>query len=106
MYEVVGRDVLYRSKLRFEVKDLWCSKDSEKCYIINGIQNDIWKINDKDVAKKLNVKLEDKDRIEYLLLTKVDKHTWKYKAHVVYEDWDTPDADYEILVDIDKGELK
>lgn len=62
--------------------------------------------NDKDVAKKLNVKLGDKDRIEYQLLKKVDEHTWKYKAHVVYEDWDTPDADYEILVDIDKGELK
>lgn len=106
MYEVVWREGLGRTKLRFEVKNLSLNKDSEKCYIINGIQNDIWIINDKDVAKKLNVKLGDKDRIEYQLLKKVDEHTWKYKAHVVYEDWDTPDADYEILVDIDKGELK
>ena len=106
MYEVIGRKSLGRSKLRFEVENLSFNKDSEKYYIINGIQNNIWKINDKDVAKMLNVKLGDKDRIEYQLLKKVDEHIWKYKAHVVYEDWDTPDADYEILVDIDKGELK
>lgn len=91
--EVISIKPLSRLKLRF---------DNNAIY-----KGDlIWEIKDEDVAKKLNIKLGEKDKISYELLKKVDEHTWKYKVHVVYDDWDTPDADYEILVDIDKGELK
>lgn len=91
--EVISIKPLSRLKLRF---------DNNAIY-----KGDlIWEIKDEDVAKKLNIKLGEKDKISYELLKKVDEHSWKYKAHVVYDDWDTPDADYEILVDIDKGELK
>ena len=91
--EVISFKPLSRLKLRFDNNVIYKGEL-------------IWKIKDEDVAKKLNIKLGEKDKISYELLKKIDEHTWKYKVHIVYDDWDTPDADYEILVDIDKGELK
>ena len=106
MDETVNYFSLTRNKLLIQpVNYSWEDENSMKIYRII-FYSLIWKIKDEDVAKKLNIKLGEKDKISYELLKKVDEHTWKYKAHVVYDDWDTPDADYEILVDIDKGELK
>lgn len=104
MDEFIDRSSLFRAKVCIEQKKSQMGV-KEIYYEIIGY-NKIWEIKDEDVAKKLNIKLGEKDKISYELLKKVDEHTWKYKVHVVYDDWDTPDADYEILVDIDKGELK
>lgn len=106
MDETVNYFCLARNKLLIQPEIYpWQDENSMKIYKII-FYSLIWEIKDEDVAKKLNIKLGEKDKISYELLKKVDEHTWKYKVHVVYDDWDTPDADYEILVDIDKGELK
>lgn len=101
MDETVGRTFLRRRKLR--LTDGLINAEKADGFEIDHV---IWDITNEEVAKKLNINFGQKDKIEYQLLKKIDEHIWKYAVHVAYADWDTPDADYEILVDIDKGQLE